>query len=119
IGSGGVGGDVWLIDLSRGTKRRFTFDAAKENSSPIWSPDGMSIAFASHRNGKWGIYRKPSNAAENEEVLFETERQIVPQSWSPDGTAILYQVFDPKTASDLWLLPLDGKQKPVPVLHSV
>jgi hypothetical protein len=63
-------------------------------------------------------YRKPSNAAENEELLFETERQIVPQSWSADGKSILYQLFDPKTASDLWLLPLDGKQKPVPVLQS-
>src|SRR5205085_6733910 len=49
---------------------------------------------------------------------FETERQIVPQSWSPDGKSILYQSFDPKTASDLWLLPSNGKQKPIPILQS-
>ena len=118
IGSGGIGGDVWLIESPPGSNLRLTFDASKENSSPIWSPDGMNIAFASQRNGKWGIYRKRSNAAENEELLFETERQIVPQSWSADGKSILYELFDPKTASDLWLLPLDGKQKPVPILQS-
>src|SRR5204863_5580436 len=57
----GTGGDLWLIDVARGTSSRFTFDAAQDNSSPVWSPDGSRIAFASLRNGRWGMYVKASS----------------------------------------------------------
>src|SRR4029077_13462109 len=58
-----IQGDVWVTELSRGTTSRFTFDAAQENSSPVRSPDGGSIAYGSLRGGKWGLYRKPSDGA--------------------------------------------------------
>ena len=50
----GNGGDIWIADLTRSTMSRFTFDAAQENSSPIWSPDGTRIVYSSVRNGKMG-----------------------------------------------------------------
>jgi Tol biopolymer transport system component len=52
-----LGGDIWLFD-SKGQMTRFTTDATgtQENSSPVFSPDGTRIVFASLRNGKWGLY---------------------------------------------------------------
>ena len=47
---GGTGGDLWLIDLTRGSTSRFTFDPAQDNSSPVWSRDGSRIAYQSLRN---------------------------------------------------------------------
>jgi len=110
----GNGGDIWVTDLARGTTSRFTFDASQENSSPIWSPDGATIAYASVRNGKPGIYRKPANNAGVEERLieFESQNPISLMSWSPDGRAIVYDVVDPKTREDLWILPLSGNREP-------
>ena len=52
------GGDVWIFEAGNTTPSKFTFDAAQDNSSPIWSPDGTRIAFGSRRNGKWGLYVK-------------------------------------------------------------
>ena len=114
----GQGGDIWVTELSRGTTSRFTFDAARENSSPIWSPDGSRIVFGSLRAGKWGLYQKPPSGAGNEERLLESDVQSLPMSWSPNGRSIVYEVLDPKTRTDLWVLPLTGDRKAVPLLHT-
>jgi len=39
-------------------------------------------------------------------------------SWAPDGRLILYEVVDPRTSNDLWVLPLSGDRKPFPLLHA-
>jgi serine/threonine protein kinase len=112
------GGDIWLIESARKeTMSRFTFDATQDNSSPVWSPDGSRIAFGSLRNGKWGIYQKSANGTGGEELLVESDLPVVPMCWSPDGRFIVYTLRDPKTGSDVWVLPL-GDKKPVPFLQS-
>ncbi|NIM02112.1 MAG: hypothetical protein GTO33_14940, partial [Acidobacteria bacterium] len=46
-----VQGDIWVMDLARGTETRLTF--TEYNMNPIWSPDGEWIYFASNRR-PWG-----------------------------------------------------------------
>jgi serine/threonine protein kinase/Tol biopolymer transport system component len=113
------GGDIWIFDSARRElMSRFTFDASQDNSMPIWSSDGSRIAFGSLRNGKWGIYQKPANATGREELLVESDFPNMPMSWSPDGKFIAYWVSDPKTGSDVWVLPLAGDRKAIPFLQS-
>jgi Tol biopolymer transport system component len=114
----GQGGDVWVTELARGTTSRLTFDESLENSSPIWSPDGSQIVFASVRAGKWGLYLKSANGAGAEERLVESDVAIASMSWSPDGRSIVYWVNDPNTQYDLWLVSLSGNRKAVPLLHT-
>ena len=38
--------------------------------------------------------------------------------WSRDGRLLLFESFDPKTHSDLWVLPMTGERKPFPYLQS-
>ncbi len=113
----GDGGDIWVTDVLTGTTRRLSFDASQENSSPVWSPDGSRIAFASLRNGKWGIYAKLASGSASEELLVQSTSLIVPTSWSRDW--LVYTASDSKTQYDLWKLPMSGERTPTPLLNTV
>ena len=41
--SSGTGRNIWLLDLTRGTSTRFTFDSAQDED-PVWSPDGVALS---------------------------------------------------------------------------
>jgi serine/threonine protein kinase/Tol biopolymer transport system component len=104
--------DIWLYDVTRGLRTRFTFDPAAENEA-IWSPDGRSIAFNSNRKGHSDIYQKASSGEGAEELLYADNLDKAPTSWSPDGKFLLYYSSgDPKTGQDIWVLPLTGERKP-------
>lgn len=115
--------DLWLLDFARGTNTRFTFGKGV-NLGPAWSPTGDSIIFFSAREGpggqaQGGLYRKPANGVKEEELLLNTAQRAMPSSWSGDGRFVLYTTTnDPKTKSDLWILPLVGDHKPIPFLRT-
>src|SRR5262245_8417009 len=109
--------DLWLIETSRGAASRFTFDGAIENS-PVWSPDGRQIAFRSNRKGVHDLFEKPAGGTADEQPLLVTSQAKSPLDWSPDGRLLLYGTQDPKTGSDLWVLPMMGERKPFAVLQS-
>ncbi len=48
-------GDVYVLDVRTGAKRRLTRTTADE-SDPSWSPDGMKILFDSTRDGNREVY---------------------------------------------------------------
>jgi dipeptidyl aminopeptidase/acylaminoacyl peptidase len=65
------------------------------------------------------LYQKLSNGASDDELLLETKLvAAAPMSWSPDGRFLVYWLAEPKTANDLWVLPLTGDRKPVPFAQS-
>ncbi|MDE6794968.1 MAG: DPP IV N-terminal domain-containing protein, partial [Muribaculaceae bacterium] len=48
-------GDIYTVPFNGGNATRLTFDPAYD-STPVWSPDGSQIAFASDRNGSVDVY---------------------------------------------------------------
>jgi Tol biopolymer transport system component/tRNA A-37 threonylcarbamoyl transferase component Bud32 len=115
--------DIWLYDVARGLPRRFTFDPASELEA-AWSSDGRTIVFNSSRRGHFDLYRKSANGSEAEEPLYIDSLEKYPTSISPDGKFLLYYTFgDPKTGSDLWILPdplgPPGTAKPYSLLQSL
>jgi Tol biopolymer transport system component len=109
--------DIWLYDVARGLRTRFTFDPADELQT-IWSPDGSRVVFNSRRKGHLDMFQKASSGAGSEDALFEDNLEKYPVSWSPDGRFILYVSFGSPTGLDLWVLPLSGDRKPVPFLNT-
>jgi serine/threonine protein kinase/Tol biopolymer transport system component len=108
--------DIWVLDLARGIRTRLTFGPVS-NYSPAWSPDGKWIAYTSERNGKYHLYRKPSDGSGAEEVLLEDDQVVVPSDWSGDGKYLLYSRGPLHAAGEeIWALPLDGDRKPFQVV---
>ena len=105
--------DLWLIETARGGLRRFTFDAAIE-AAPVWSPNGNRIAFESVRKGLRDLFVKSLDASA-EEVLVESSENKNISDWSADGRFISFAIQSPKTARDIWALPLEGDRKPFAV----
>jgi Tol biopolymer transport system component len=123
IGSiaGESGRDLWIWDLIRGLKQRFTFEG--DNLFPHWSPyDGSSIIWASMKQ-KASLMRRPSNAsAPPQEVFSSSGSYYAPTSWAPDQKSLLMfnGTANRKTRFDILVLPLDGNgpAQPRPFLQT-
>jgi eukaryotic-like serine/threonine-protein kinase len=111
------GEDIWIFDLARGVRTRFTFDPALDDD-PVWSSDGNNIVFDSNRGGTYGIYQKPSNGARKEELIFTDAATKFTSSWSADGKYVLFDRVDPqpKGKTAVWVLPMFGDHKPFPLI---
>jgi Tol biopolymer transport system component len=109
--------DIWVFDLARGIRTRLTFGPVA-NTSPVWSPDGKWIAYASTRNSHFNLYRKHSDGSGDEELLLSDpeQQQTSTDSWSHDGKYLFYSRRTPEGPWQIWALPLEGERKPALVI---
>jgi Tol biopolymer transport system component len=79
--------------------RRLTFGG--KNRFPIWSADGTHIAFQSDREGDAGIFWQRADGTGAAERLTKGNQGAfhVPESWSPDGEILLFEVFEDSVAT--------------------
>jgi serine/threonine protein kinase/Tol biopolymer transport system component len=113
--------DIWILDLSRGTKIRLTFGPGIQ-TAPVWQPDGQAIVYSSLQKGYEHIYRKTLNGGVDPEVLLATDGvSEVPRSFCRDGRYLAFTRREggenPKNKA--WILPLFGDRKPFPLMKSL
>jgi Tol biopolymer transport system component len=108
--------DIWLYDMTRGVRTKFTFETADEIAA-IWSPRGDRIIFNSRRQ-HFDLFEKPSRGGGVETVVLSDKFEKTPVSWSPDGGSILYVGYELGTLQDLWLLRPGGEPATVPFLKT-
>jgi Tol biopolymer transport system component len=97
------GTHVWLMSVEREGMQRVTTEG--RNVSPIWSPDGEWIYFASSRDGATDIWRRPADLHLPAERLAEIDGVEVPGS--SDGRWLYYSSMEPGN-SDIGRVSLDG-----------
>jgi Tol biopolymer transport system component len=103
-------GQVWVIDAAASSATQFTFNRGGY-FTPIWSPDGMWLAFSSPDGS---VRRKRANGTGDEEILLPDASKPTLNDWSPDGKAILYRPSGP--TADIQVLSLEGSRESRPYL---
>ncbi|MET0214975.1 MAG: protein kinase [Vicinamibacterales bacterium] len=102
--------DIWTYDLSGATEiRRLTFGG--NNRFPVWFSDSRRVAFQSARDGDRGIFWQNADGTGTAERLTTAAagEEHVPESWSRDGTRMLFAVLKGPNRA-LWVFTLDGRK---------
>jgi Tol biopolymer transport system component/outer membrane protein assembly factor BamD (BamD/ComL family) len=79
-----------------------------EDSSPVWSPEGERIVFASNKHGDraWRVYAISPEAVHGEGEEWGFGRA---PAWSPDGEQLVYQGCDNQGQNcGLWIMDRGG-----------
>jgi eukaryotic-like serine/threonine-protein kinase len=111
--------DLWVVDLERNVRTRFTFDAGLE-ITPVWSPDGSRIAYTANPKGSLDLLVKNANGSGSAQLLLGSEASKYASDWSPDGSNLTVTVIDPqsKTLADIFVMPLSGDHQLKPFLKT-
>jgi len=104
---------VWIYDLDgKSAIRRLTLSG--KDRAPIWSADGVWIAFQSDRDGPASIYRQRADGSGTVERLTTADAGTshTPDAWSPRGDGFLYSVAKGLDVSLWWYSFADKKAIP-------
>jgi serine/threonine protein kinase/Tol biopolymer transport system component len=113
--AGAPGADIWVTDWQRGVTTRLTLDPA-DDVNPVWSPDGLRVAFTTFRKGNADIYVKNANGVGAEAPLLDSSSNEFVEDWSKDGRYLAYKLGQ-DAFEDIYALPLSGDRKPIPVVQ--
>jgi Tol biopolymer transport system component len=111
------GGDLFVVDVARGTAELVRHFAGPYVATLDWSPDGSSLAIGFDRSGEGGRMVVDSFDLSTGELtpLLRGRGETLGVRYSPDGTEIAYE-----RSGDIWRMGSDGTnerpviQEPVP-----
>jgi Tol biopolymer transport system component len=110
--------DLWIFDVVRGLRNRFTFDPALDQGGAVWSPDGTRIIYRTGKRPHPTLMMRASDGTGSERMLMTADDDAYPDSWSPDGRYLLFEADKPVTSWDLGLLSLTGAEKARPFVQA-
>lgn len=108
------GGDIWTVPAGGGDARLLVSHTAHE-SRPLWSPDGLRLAFVSNRTGNGDIYVLALRTGALSRITWDDAAESL-DSWSRDGAWLYFSSTrnDIAGMSDVWRVH-SGGGTPMPV----
>ena len=78
-------GDIWIIDVRRGTSTRLT-SAQEDETSPVWSPDGDTLAYCSASGvERFAVFTRPARGSGEARILVQDpQSDLDPVAWHGD-----------------------------------
>ena len=110
--------DIWLLDAANAGQTRMTFDPGPDEY-PVWSPDGLRIAFQGNRQGALSLRQKVVDGTGDDELLHAgpPNTTSIPTDWSADGRFIAFNRSSTGSGfGDIWVMPTFGDRKPYPIV---
>lgn len=106
---------IQVVDADSGAMRQLTA-RDKNESQPLFSPDGRRIAHWYPRDGEPRnvneIYVGPASGGESASITRALDRNVQRAIWMADSKSMLVSAND-GTSTGLWVQPLDGAAKPI------
>jgi tricorn protease len=112
-----VRGELWTIPTDKGgDATRMTKTAAQE-ASPVWSPDGLKLAYATDRAGSLDVYLMDVKTKAETAIAADAANDVNPH-FSPDGRFLSF-VRTGGSAPGLYVVPFgkDYEVKPTDVVR--
>ena len=96
--------DIWVMTTDGGNRKQLTTNSG-QNLSPVVTPDGKYVVYASIRNGVKNLWRVSVDGGNPIKVTNGTNDSL--PSLAPDGKQVLFTSFDgPKPT--IWKVSIDG-----------
>jgi serine/threonine protein kinase len=115
--AGATAADIWVYDWAKQVPQKITTDPV-DAVDPVWSPDGLRVAFTSYRKGNADIYVTNANGVGADKPLLESALNESIEDWSRDGRYIVFE-YGKDTFQDIYAAPMENDKpgKPFPVVE--
>ena len=90
---------MWIYDFARATLNRLTTHPAQD-TSPLWTLDGLRIIFTSTRAGYPELFWRPADGTGSDERLLARAKDLLDlqaMGWSADGRQLLFNEVPPSS----------------------
>ncbi len=108
--------EIWIWDLARNIGVPLT-SRGIDASTPVWSPDGSTIAYSVKRGDFADVYLQPVVGGGEGVLAHQSNHRTYPSDWSLDGRTLLCtEVTDRPWGVNIFLMSLGDTNRAVPLL---
>jgi len=97
-------GEIFTVPAKKGDVRNLSRDSSASDRSPIWSPDGKTIAWFSDASGEYQLVLADQFGKRLRTIELESPTMYYTPRWSPDSKQLAFGDAD----RNLWVLEIES-----------